>query len=152
MVRLAHGSRDASEHLSHGLTIMAGLLILNPMLKYQDVDGSFKALAEPTRRAIVERLSRGPASVSDLARPFDMTLAAIVQHLQVLEESGLVRSEKVGRVRTCRIELGGLNTLTDWVAERRALIERRLDRLGEILSEAGQPARNPQTRKPQTKG
>lgn len=152
MVRLAHGSRDASEHLSHGLTIMAGLLILNPMLKYQDVDGSFKALAEPTRRAIVERLSRGPASVSDLARPFDMTLAAIVQHLQVLEESGLVRSEKVGRVRTCRIELGGLTTLTDWVAERRALIERRLDRLGEILSEAGQPARNPQTRKPQTKG
>jgi DNA-binding transcriptional ArsR family regulator len=152
VVRLAHGSRDASEHLSHGLTIMAGLLILNPMLKYQDVDGSFKALAEPTRRAIVERLSRGPASVSDLARPFDMTLAAIVQHLQVLEESGLVRSEKVGRVRTCRIELGGLNTLTDWVAERRALIERRLDRLGEILSEAGQPARNPQTRKPQTKG
>jgi DNA-binding transcriptional ArsR family regulator len=122
------------------------------MLKYQDVDGSFKALAEPTRRAIVERLSRGPASVSDLARPFDMTLAAIVQHLQVLEESGLVRSEKVGRVRTCRIELGGLTTLTDWVAERRALIERRLDRLGEILSEAGQPARNPQTRKPQTKG
>jgi len=111
--------------------------ILKQMLKYQDVDSSFKALAEPTRRAIVERLSRGPASVSDLAKPFDMTLAAIVQHLQVLEESGLIRSEKVGRVRTCRIELGGLNTLTDWVAERRALIERRLDRLGEILSETG---------------
>jgi DNA-binding transcriptional ArsR family regulator len=146
VIRLGHSSLDASEYLSDGLTIVAGMSILKQMLKYQDVDSSFKALAEPTRRAIVERLSRGPASVSDLAKPFDMTLAAIVQHLQVLEESGLIRSEKVGRVRTCRIELGGLNTLTDWVAERRALIERRLDRLGEILSETGQPARNPQTK------
>lgn len=111
------------------------------MLKHAAIDGSLRALAEPTRRAIVERLSRGPASVSDLAKPFDMTLAAVVQHLQVLEESGLIRSEKVGRVRTCRIEPGGLNTLADWVAERRTLMERRFDRLGEILSETSRPPR-----------
>ncbi len=109
-------------------------LILKSMLNYSAIDTSLRALAEPTRRAIVERLSRGPASVSDLAKPFDMTLAAVVQHLQVLEESGLIRSEKVGRVRTCRIEAGGFNTLADWVAERRTLVERRLDRLGEILA------------------
>jgi DNA-binding transcriptional ArsR family regulator len=109
------------------------------MLKQLDIDTSFRALAEPTRRAIVDRLSRGPATVSDLAKPFDMTLAAVVQHLQVLEDSGLIRTEKVGRVRTCRIDPGGLNTLADWVAERRLLIERRLDRLGEILAEADTP-------------
>jgi DNA-binding transcriptional ArsR family regulator len=114
------------------------------MLKHLDIDSSLRALAEPTRRAIIERLSRGPATVSDLAKPFDMTLAAVVQHLQVLEESGLIRSEKVGRVRTCQIELGGLNALADWVAERRALIERRFDRLGEILSETDQPTLQPQ--------
>ena len=105
------------------------------MLKHQDIDNSFRALAEPTRRAIVERLSRGPASVSDLAKPFDMTLAAVVQHLQVLEESGLVRSEKAGRVRTYRIEPKGFGPIADWVAERRGLMERRLDRLGELLAE-----------------
>jgi DNA-binding transcriptional ArsR family regulator len=105
------------------------------MLNYTDVDNSLRALAEPTRRAIVDRLSRGPATVSDLAKPFDMTLAAVVQHLQVLEKSKLIRSEKVGRVRTCRIEPGGLNILADWVAERRTFMERRLDRLGEILAE-----------------
>jgi len=99
------------------------------MLKHADVDDSLRALAEPTRRAIVERLSRGPATVSDLAKPFDMTLAAVVQHLQVLEENGLIRSEKVGRVRTCRIEPGGLNTLADWVAQRRTLMERLAEEL-----------------------
>jgi DNA-binding transcriptional ArsR family regulator len=107
------------------------------MLNHSAIDNSLRALAEPTRRAIVERLSRGPASVSDLAKPFPMTLAAVVQHLQVLEQSGLIRSEKVGRVRTCRLKAGGLNTLADWVAERRTLMERRLDRLGEILAETG---------------
>ena len=114
------------------------------MLKYAAVDSSLRALAEPTRRALVERLSRGPATVSDLAKPFDMTLAAVVQHLQVLEESGLIRSEKAGRVRTCRIEPGGLNILADWVAERRALMERRFDRLGEILTGTAEPAQQPQ--------
>ena len=90
---------------------------------------------EPTRRAIVERLSRGPATVSALAEPFDMTFAAVVQHLQVLEACGLIRSEKVGRVRTCRIEPQGLAPLADWIAARRSQVERRLDRLGEILAE-----------------
>jgi DNA-binding transcriptional ArsR family regulator len=116
------------------------------MLKHSDIDTSFRALAEPTRRAIVDRLSRGPATVSDLAKPFEMTLAAVVQHLQVLEDSGLIRTEKVGRVRTCRIDPGGLNTLADWVAERRLLIESRLDRLGEILAETDAPAQPSQRR------
>jgi DNA-binding transcriptional ArsR family regulator len=111
------------------------------MLNYSDIDDILKALVEPTRRQIVERLSRGPASVSELARPFDMSLAAIVQHLQVLEESGLIRSEKIGRVRTCRIEPSGLDRIAGWVAERRSLMERRFDRLGEMLS---QPAVNNQ--------
>jgi DNA-binding transcriptional ArsR family regulator len=116
------------------------------MLKHLDIDSSFRALAEPTRRAIVERLSRGPVAVSDLARPFDMTLAAVVQHLQVLEESGLVRSEKVGRVRTYQIEPKGFAPIADWVAERRTLMERRLDRLGELLAET-----EPSTQQPQFK-
>jgi DNA-binding transcriptional ArsR family regulator len=106
------------------------------MLKHSAIDGHLRALAEPTRRAIVERLGRGPASVSELAKPFDMTLAAVVQHLQVLEESGLVTSEKIGRVRTCRLDAAGWSRLADWVAQRRAVMERRLDRLGEILDEA----------------
>ena len=116
------------------------------MLKHSNIDDSFRALAEPTRRAIVERLSRGPATVSDLARPFDMTLAAVVQHLQVLEESGLVQSEKVGRVRTYQIEPRGLAPLADWVAERRSLMERRLDRLGELLSETEPSSKQPQSK------
>jgi len=105
------------------------------MLDHSTIDDCFRALAEPTRRAIFERLSRGPASVSDLARPFDMTLTAIGQHLQVLEGCGLVRSEKIGRVRTCRVDAAGLDTLAGWVAERRSLIERGLDRLGRMLAE-----------------
>ncbi|MDO8354550.1 MAG: metalloregulator ArsR/SmtB family transcription factor [Aestuariivirga sp.] len=116
------------------------------MLKYQDVDVSLRALVEPTRRAILERLSHGAATVSDLAAPFDMTFAAVVQHLQVLEASGLIRSEKIGRVRTCRIEPGGFAPLADWIAERRTLAERRLDRLGELLAET-----DPATQKPQHK-
>jgi DNA-binding transcriptional ArsR family regulator len=92
----------------------------------------------------VERLSRGPATVSDLAKPFDLTLAAVVQHIQVLEECGLIHSQKVGRVRTCRMEPGGLNNLADWVAERQSLIERRLDRLGELLSETDAPTQDSQ--------
>jgi len=108
------------------------------MLNYSTlsaIDASLRALAEPTRRAIVDRLSLGPASVSDLAAPFQMTLAAVVQHLQVLEESGLIVSQKIGRVRTCRIEPKGLDLLANWVAERRALMERRFDRLGALLDE-----------------
>ena len=98
------------------------------------LDLVFHALADPARRVMVERLSRGPASVSELAQPLDMSLSAVVQHLQVLETSGLVRSEKVGRVRTCRIEPKVLQTAERWIAERRLRWERRLDRLGDYLA------------------
>lgn len=95
----------------------------------------FHALADPTRMAMVERLSRGPASVSEIAQPLAITLPAVLQHLAVLEGDGLVSSEKVGRVRTCRIEPAALSAAGDWVAERRAMWERSLDRLGEYLAE-----------------
>jgi DNA-binding transcriptional ArsR family regulator len=100
------------------------------------VDRVFHALGDPTRRAIVEKLSRGPTSVSKLAKPLEITLAAVVQHLQVLEESGLVRTEKAGRVRTCSIETRGLTVAERWIDERRSLWETRLDRLGKFLAEA----------------
>ena len=95
----------------------------------------FQALADGNRRAIVERLSRGPASVSELARPLPMSLPAVVQHLHVLEASGLVRSDKIGRVRTCRIEPAALRPVEQWISARRTSWERRLDRLGEYLAE-----------------
>jgi DNA-binding transcriptional ArsR family regulator len=97
------------------------------------LDQLFQALSDPTRRAIVERLSLGPAPVSELARPFAMSLPAIVQHLQVLESAGVVRSQKTGRVRTCRIEPGALSLAETWLNERRLEWERRLDRLGAYL-------------------
>ncbi len=99
------------------------------------LDLMFQALGDPTRRVMVERLSRGPASVSELARPLAMSLSAVVQHLHVLEASGLVRSEKQGRVRTCRIEPAALKTAEQWITERRASWERRLDRLADYLAE-----------------
>ena len=95
----------------------------------------FAALSDPTRRRIVEQLGLGPASVSELAAPLPMSLPAVVQHLQVLEASGLVTSEKVGRVRTCRLVVKRLDTVQDWIDERRRTWERRLDRLGEYLTE-----------------
>jgi DNA-binding transcriptional ArsR family regulator len=106
------------------------------MLNYQvPLDLAFQALSDPTRRVMIERLARGPASVSELAQPLDMSLSAVVQHLAVLEASGLVRSHKVGRVRTCRIEPKALHGAERWIAERRASWERHLDRLGEFLAE-----------------
>jgi DNA-binding transcriptional ArsR family regulator len=117
--------------------------IVKPTLNNAAVDRVFHALAEPMRRALVERLSAGPMSVSDLAQPFDVTLAAIVQHIQLLEESGIVRSEKLGRVRTCRLEPEGLKVAERWISERRNLWEQRLDRLGELLSEDDQPKPSP---------
>jgi len=108
------------------------------MLKYSDdLDRTYQALADPTRRAIVERLARGSASVSELAEPFAMSLPAIVQHLKLLEASGLVRSEKVGRVRTCTLDTATLSEAERWIAERRALWERRLDRLDALLAATG---------------
>jgi DNA-binding transcriptional ArsR family regulator len=99
------------------------------------LDLLFQALSDPSRRVIVERLSRGPASVSELARPLAMSLPAVVQHLQVLEASGLIRSEKVGRVRTCRIEPTALRAAEQWITGRRTEWEHRLDRLGDYLAD-----------------
>jgi DNA-binding transcriptional ArsR family regulator len=105
-----------------------------------DLDRVFQALADPGRRLMVERLSEGPASVSDLGRPLAMSLAAVLQHVQVLEASGLVRSQKIGRTRTCSINPGGLRSAEQWMSERRTLWERRLDQLGGYLAEtAGSP-------------
>jgi DNA-binding transcriptional ArsR family regulator len=97
------------------------------------LDRAFHALADPSRRQMIDRLSRGPASVSELARPLTMSLAAVVQHLQVLEASGLIRSEKVGRVRTCRLQPVALRVVERWVVDRRDEWEARLDRLGDYL-------------------
>lgn len=105
------------------------------MLKHSNIDAVLKALAEPTRRDIMDRLSKAPASVSELAAPYAMSLAAVVQHLQVLEECGLIVSEKIGRVRTCRLEPGGLDGLSQWIAATRTTTEKRLDRLGDLLAE-----------------
>jgi DNA-binding transcriptional ArsR family regulator len=102
------------------------------------LDRVFHALADPARRAMLERLTRGPASVSELAGPLAMSLPAVVQHIAVLEGSGLVHSEKVGRVRTCRIEAGALQPAEQWINDRRIQWERRLDRLGDYLAREAQ--------------
>jgi DNA-binding transcriptional ArsR family regulator len=99
------------------------------------LDQLFQALADPTRRGMLERLGRGPASVSELAQPFAMSLPAVVQHLQVLEAAGLVSTRKVGRVRTCQLEAGALQQVERWVEDRRLEWERRLDRLGVYLNQ-----------------
>ncbi len=104
--------------------------MLNPSPR---LDRVFHALADPGRRAMLERLGRGPARVTELARPLPMSLPAAMQHLSVLEEAGLVRTEKVGRVRTCVIEPSALGRAEQWINERRAEWERRFDRLGEYL-------------------
>jgi DNA-binding transcriptional ArsR family regulator len=102
-----------------------------------DLDTVIGALADPTRRAIVERLGDAPASITELATPFSMSLPAVLQHVQVLERSGLVVTEKVGRVRTCRLEVEPLDNVQTWIAARRRTWDRRLDRLGQVV--AGQP-------------
>lgn len=117
------------------------MLILKHMLNYHKdpsksaLDLAFQALGDPTRRALVERLAAGPATVSDLAQPLPMSLPAVMLHLKLLEQSGLVVSEKKGRIRTCRIEPKMLSQAEQWVAERRAMWERSLDALGEYLDE-----------------
>ena len=105
------------------------------MLQQQPLDLAFQALSDPTRRAMVERLARGPASVSELAEPLPMSMSAVMQHLKVLEASGLVVSEKVGRVRTCRVEAGALTAAERWLNDRRRSAERSLDRLGVFLDQ-----------------
>jgi DNA-binding transcriptional ArsR family regulator len=107
------------------------------MLNYApDLDRAFQALADPGRRLMVEQLSRGPASVSELGRPLHMSLAAVLQHVRVLEASGLVRSQKVGRTRTCSLNPVALRSAEDWIADRRRTVGRRLDRLAAYLAQA----------------
>jgi DNA-binding transcriptional ArsR family regulator len=98
------------------------------------IDLVFRALGDPTRRAILEMVSERPVSISQLAEPLQVSLAAIVQHVQLLEEAGLVRTEKVGRVRSARIDPKGIALARDWLDERGSLWERRLDALGEVLT------------------
>lgn len=100
-----------------------------------EIDRVFHALGDPTRRTMVEMLSQRPLSVSQLAAPLGITLTAVVQHLQILEDSGLVHTEKLGRVRTGRIERTGLAVLERWIQDRRSIWDRRLDRLGDLLSD-----------------
>ena len=100
-----------------------------------NLDLMFQALADPTRRAMIDRLSRGPASVSELAKPFDMSLPAVVQHLAALENSGLVSSQKVGRVRTVQMQPEALSLAEQWLNDRRTMWVKRLDRLGDFLAE-----------------
>lgn len=118
-------------------------LIVKYMLNYpapKSLDALFHAMADPTRRGIVERLGRGPVTVSELAEPLDISLPAVMQHLKVLESSGIVRSEKQGRVRTCRLETSALRTMEDWIAERRQGWMDALDRLEELLASEGDGA------------
>jgi DNA-binding transcriptional ArsR family regulator len=98
------------------------------------LDLMFQALADPSRRAMIDRLSRGPASVSELARPLAMSLPAVVQHLQLLEASGIVTSQKIGRVRTCSLDPASLSRAEQWLTDRRTAVAKRLDRLGEYLA------------------
>jgi len=98
-----------------------------------DLDRTFRALADRSRRAMVERLTRGPASVSELAEPLAMSLAAVVQHVQVLEACGVVTTEKVGRTRMCRVEPSAMTAAEQWIADRRRGWETRLDRLADVL-------------------
>lgn len=115
------------------------------MLQYrQPLDLAFQALSDPTRRRMVERLSAGPATVSELADPLPMSMSAVVQHLKLLEASGLVVTEKVGRVRTCRIDPQALSAAERWINERRLSVERGLNRLGAFLAET-KPEEEPRT-------
>ena len=107
-----------------------------PVAEPQQLDQAFRALADSNRRAIVDRLTSGAASVTELAAPLGVSLPTVLQHLDVLQRSGFVRSEKVGRVRTCRLEPGAMRAMEHWIVEHRAILERRLDILGDVLDGA----------------
>jgi DNA-binding transcriptional ArsR family regulator len=107
-----------------------------PIAEPQPLDHAFHALADGNRRAIIARLTRGAASVSELAAPLDVSLPTVLGHLDVLQRSGLVHSEKVGRVRTCWLEPGPMRAIERWIVEHRAVWERRLDLLGDVLDDA----------------
>jgi DNA-binding transcriptional ArsR family regulator len=117
----------------------------------ESLDLVFQALADPTRRAIVIRLTRGPASVSELAQPLPMSLPAVLAHLRVLQDSGMVRSTKTGRIRTCEIEPAVLGTAEQWLGDRRSHWERRLDRLGQFLDDTAEPLPGGLSDPPQTR-
>jgi DNA-binding transcriptional ArsR family regulator len=122
------------------LTIdVRGTILKHVLNDVADLDRVFPALSGPGRRLTLERLDRGPASVSELGRPLSMSLATVVQHAQVLETSGLVRTRKLGRVRTCRLTPVTLRSAERWMSERRAVVEQRLDRLGQYLAGTGDP-------------
>jgi DNA-binding transcriptional ArsR family regulator len=105
------------------------------MVQYQELDRAFAALADPTRRGILDRLGGGPASISELAAPLNMTLTGLKKHVKILENAQLVTTEKIGRVRQCRIETAALRTAEEWINQRRTTWERRLDRLGDYLAD-----------------
>ena len=110
-------------------------MILSLMEQYQQLDGIFQALADPTRRAVIGRLGSGPASVGDLAAPFEMALPSFMKHIHMLEEVGLIRTSKSGRVRTCNIETARLAAVDDWLKAQRLIWERRTDRLEIFVTE-----------------
>jgi DNA-binding transcriptional ArsR family regulator len=114
--------------------------VLDPEL---DLDRVFHALADPGRRRMLERLSQGPASVSELAKPLSMSLAAVLQHVQILEGSGLVQSRKLGRTRTCRLNAQTLRSAEHWISERRTFVAQRLDRLGQYLADTADQEEDP---------
>jgi DNA-binding transcriptional ArsR family regulator len=109
----------------------------------EDLDSVFHALADPGRRLMLERLGQGPASVSELGTSLPMSLAAVVQHVQVLEASGLIRTQKLGRTRMCSLNPAPLQSAERWISERRAFVERRLDRLGQYLAETAETTDTP---------
>jgi DNA-binding transcriptional ArsR family regulator len=124
------------------IAVVRGVSILKYMLQHsRSLDSLFHALADPSRRLMVERLTRGPASTSELARPLTMSLSAVAQHIKVLESSGLVRSEKRGRERVCHIERKALGAAENWITKRRAMLERQLDGLAKHLGETEEPPR-----------
>ena len=120
--------------MPRGATILKHVLnnVVDPE---PDLDRVFRALADAGRRGMLERLSQGPASVSELGKPLSMSLAAVLQHVQILETSGLVQSRKLGRTRTCSLNARSLRSAERWISERRTYVEQRLDRLGEYLAE-----------------
>ena len=107
------------------------------MEKYAErLNGIFHALSDPTRRAVLSRLGRGPAAISELAEPFDMALPSFMKHVQMLEDSGLIRTRKEGRVRTCAIETKSFAMVESWLAAQKTIWERRTDRLEKFVMDA----------------
>ena len=125
---------NAGKNRLGGLAPAARRIIVNHMVQYSGLDAGFAAISDRTRRGILERLGRrGEASISELAESFDMTLTGMKKHVRVLEDSGLVATEKVGRTRTCRLGPRTLENETAWIEKYRQMVESRLDRLGEFL-------------------